>query len=701
MSAASTKTGLAARRWPALAEAFAGEGRTWLFVFKTLLALYLAAWLAMWLRLEQPATAMITVGIVMHPHSGMVRAKSFYRAIGTLCGSTFGLALLCVFPQQRVLFLLCMSLWVGLCAGGATLYRNFMAYGFVLAGYTAAIVALPAVGNPLGVFDSALMRVSEVMLGLVVAGVVSDLVFPERLRMVLRKTAREHFAHFIDFVRGSTGGSIPRAEMEQAHLRFVRAAVELENQRASVIFEDPEIRARSTRMRLLNQHNMAAATSFQSLHHLINRLQREGRDAEVAALIALYRPIGAALTTAPAELHDPAVLAPRLRECAQRLPALEAELHAGLAPGRAQLAFDTGATVLGRFLDELCGYVEVELALRGHVQRGDVERVHFRRGNDATGAMVAVLRTFLTMAALSTFWIASGWTFGASAMLLATIFSGLFAATPNPLASAFSMLAGYALGMLAGLFTACVLLPGSDGFAMLIAATLPLLLAGPWLNAHPELGNIGGGYAIGIVYILALKNPMVYDPAHAFNDAIAQLAGVALAAVSFVFVPRVTGSGWQRRRQFRRLREQVVEAAGAPLEGLPWRFESESRDLFHQAIVHTRPGSRESRELLAWALAVHESGRALIELRQQLRAGRFAVEVHEAVDRAVQAVAQLYRRPDAVRRQQAEDAVRDAIEACAAAPALRPRLYQLLGALRDDESPLATWMPTMEPARAT
>ena len=701
MSVASMKTGRAARRWPVLAEASAGEGRAWLFVFKTLLALYLAAWLAMWLRLEQPATAMITVGIVMHPHSGMVQAKSFYRAIGTLCGSAFGLALLCVFPQQRVLFLLCMSLWVGLCAGGATLYRNFMAYGFVLAGYTAAIVALPAIGNPLGVFDSALMRVSEVMLGLLVAGVVSELVFPERLRLVLRQEARAHFAHFIDFVRGSTGGSIPRAEMEQAHLRFVRAAVQLENQRASVIFEDPEIRARSTRMRLLNQHNMAAATSFQSLHHLINRLQREGRDAEVAALIALYRPIGAALTTAPDELHDPAVLAPRLRECALGLPAREAELRAGLAPGRAQLAFDTGATVLKRFLDELCGYVEVELALRGRVQLGAVERVHFRRANDATGAMVAVLRTFLTMATLSAFWIASGWAFGVSAMLLATVFSGLLAAMPNPLASAFNMLAGYALGMLAGLFTAYVLLPGSDGFPMLVAATLPLLLIGPWLNAHPEFGNIGGGYAIGIVYILALKNPMVYDPAHAFNDAIAQLAGVALAAVSFVFVPRVTGSGWLRRRQFRRLREQVVEAASAPLDGLPWRFESESRDLFHQAIVHTRPGSRESRALLAWALAVHESGRALIELRQQLRAGRYPVEVREAVDRAVQAVARMYRRPDATRRQQAEDLARAAIEACAAAPALRPHLYQLLGALRDDESPLAGWMPAGEPARAT
>ncbi len=66
------------------------------------------------------------------------------------------------------------------------------------------------------------MRVSEVLLGIVVAAAVSDLVFPERLRVVLRATARVQFTQFIDFVRGSTGGSIPRAHMEQA--RWVRPA---------------------------------------------------------------------------------------------------------------------------------------------------------------------------------------------------------------------------------------------------------------------------------------------------------------------------------------------------------------------------------------------------------------------------------------------------------------------------------------------
>ncbi len=688
-------------RWPWLADFLAGERRAWIFVGKSLLAIYLAAWLAMWLQLEQPATTMITVAIVMHPHTGMVLAKSFYRVVGTLCGSLCGLLLLSVFPQQRELFLLSLSLWVALCAGGATLYRNFMSYGFVLAGYTAAIVSLPAIGNPLHVFDSAVMRVSEVLLGIAVAAVVSDLVFPERLRLVLRQSARTQFARFIDFVRDSTGGSMPRARMEQAHLISVRAAVQLEDLRASVIFEDPEVHARSTRMRLLNQRHMAASTSFQSLHHLINRLQRGSRALVADALIALYRPIGAALATEPMHLHDPAVLAARLAECNAQLPAHARALRLPLVDPSAQLEFDTGAALLQRFAEELRDFIATEDSLRNKQVIGSVEQVHFRRGNDRAGAAIAVLRTFLTMASLSAFWIASGWNEGASAMLLATIFSGLLAASPNPLAAAAHTAQGYVAGIVAAFMVVFVLLPGSDGFAMLITASAGLLLIGSYLRTRDTLPGVGAGYMLGFVYILALKNPMVYNPVNFFNEAIAQMAGLGLAGVAFMVIPAVTGTGWQRSRQLRRLRRQVTLAADEPLPGLAYRFESVSRDLFQQIILHTKAGSDESHDLLAWGLAVQESGRAIIELRQQLAAGDLAPAIRDAAQAALQAVARLYQQPDGTRWQEAECKVRDAIAAVAGNQPVRLHLYQLLSALRDEESPLASYLPPQEAADAT
>ncbi|WP_130619064.1 FUSC family protein [Dyella amyloliquefaciens] len=692
------------RPLPWLGEFLATERQAWIFVFKCMLAFYIAAWLSMLFQLEQPSTTMITVSIVMHPHSGMVLAKSFYRAIGTCAGSLCGVLLMSAFPQQRELFLVSLSLWVGLCAGGAVLYRNFMSYGFVLAGYTAAIVALPAISNPYNVFDSAMMRVSEVMLGIVVAGLVSDMVLPERLRQVLRSAARSHYGHFIEFARGSLGGAIPREKMEEAHLRFVRAAVQLEDLRASVIFEDPEARARSSRMQLLNLRYMATATSFQSLHHLINRLQRNNHPRTAGALIKLYAPVGEALSPPPTESTAPKSLAVRLEACEATLPALAAELREGLRQDtELLLEFDSGTTLLYRFVSELRDFAALEATLRETQGRlkGNVERVDFKRANDYAAPLIAVVRSFLTMITLSVFWLWSGWPFGPSAMLLATIFSGLLATSPAPLSATANTWIGYALGMLAAYVVVFYLLPGSDGFAMLMLATMPFLMIGPYLTTRSAtLPGIGGGYTLGYVYILALKNPMVYSPEHFFNDAIASLFGLMMTGMAFMIIPTVIGTEWLRRRQLQQLRRQVSLAATAPMEGLLYRFESANRDLFHQIVQFTKPNSTESRSLLAWGLAVHDSGRAVIELRQDIHHADLPPPLCEAMQRAVDALAHLYDAPDRARWEQADRAVDHAIALtmqtlpqmrATCQPALA-HLLQLRTALRDDESALAPYI---------
>ncbi|HET6555424.1 MAG TPA: FUSC family protein [Dyella sp.] len=692
------------RRFAWLGEFLATERQAWIFVVKCLLAFYIAAWLSMLFQLEQPSTTMITVSIVMHPHSGMVLAKSFYRAIGTCAGSLCGVLLMAAFPQQRELFLLSLSLWVGLCAGGAVLYRNFMSYGFVLAGYTAAIVALPAINNPYNVFDSAMMRVSEVLLGIVVAGLISDTVLPERLRQVLRSAARQHYAHFIEFARGSLGGAIPREKMEQAHLQFVRAAVQLEDLRASVIFEDPEARARSSRMQLLNLRYMAAATTFQSLHHLINRLQRNHHPRTAGALIHLYAPVGEALSPPPSERAVPRLIATRLEACEAQLPPLAAELREALRQDpELLLEFDSGATLLYRFVSELRDFTSLEATLRetqGRLQ-GTVERVDFKRANDYAAPLIAVVRTFLTMITLSAFWILTGWPFGPSAMLLATIFSGLLATSPSPLSATANTWIGYAVGMAAAYVVVFWIMPGSDGFTMFVLSTMPLLLIGPYLTTrNATLPGIGAGYTLGFVYILAVKNPMVYNPEHFLNDAIASLFGLMMSGAAFMVIPTVIGTGWLRRRQLAQLRRQVSFAATAPMEGLLYRFESANRDLFQQIVQFTQPHSAESRSLLAWGLAVHDSGRAVIELRQDMSHADLPPPLMEVMHRAVDSLARLYDAPDNARWRQADRAVDHAItlttqtlpQARASCQPALAHLLQLRTALRDDESALAPYI---------
>lgn len=672
------------------------ETTTWLFVVKSLLAFYITGWLAMRLALPQPSTAMLTTIIVANRQTGMVLAKSFYRAIGTLVGALGGFLIVAFFPQERLLFLSALSLWIGVCAGGATLYRNFKSYAFVLAGYTAAIVALPAINNPLDVFNSAIWRLSEVLLGVVVSGVVSDLVFPSRIRDDLRRLCRAQFANFIDFVQRAMCGKVARADIELAHLRFVRDAVAAEDLRSSVIFEDPEARARSGHMLLLNQRFMAASTTLQTLHHLINRLKRRGHEAAANALIELYRPLADALD-APIEAGAAArVLLPRMDDARLAIKHRQAMLRAGMASAYDMLDFDTGATLVDRFVDELYAYVETASELQAPRLSGTVtERVRFERGNDFFGAALAMLRTSLVMGALSLFWIGSAWPSGGSAMLLATVFAGLFAAAPNPSQWVQQTSLGFFIGMCTSFVCQFFVLPLMDGFGLLVAGSAPFLMVGMAMMAWPATARIGVGYCMGFTLTLAVRNDMSYDVVFFWNDTLAQLVGLAATAVAFVLLPSAIGSPWLRRRQLERLRRQVRLAATAPLPGLRARFESVNHDLFGQIVAQTERGSQASRSLLAWALSVHEVGRTLIELRDDMAGRRLPEDVREAIDRAIDAIALLYDYPHTDTYAQARNALAATtamIEGDEAMSPLLNHLHVLRLAMLDEQSVLGAYM---------
>ncbi|MGH8466344.1 MAG: FUSC family protein, partial [Pseudomonas sp.] len=119
------------------------------FAIKTLLGGGLALWLALRWGLEQPAWALMTAFIVAQPLSGMVLQKGLARLLGTLVGTVMSVVFMGLFAQTPWLFLLALALWLALCTACSTLLRSAWAYSFVLAGYTVAIIALPAVDHPL------------------------------------------------------------------------------------------------------------------------------------------------------------------------------------------------------------------------------------------------------------------------------------------------------------------------------------------------------------------------------------------------------------------------------------------------------------------------------------------------------------------------------------------------------------------------
>ncbi|HEY2466936.1 MAG TPA: FUSC family protein [Terracidiphilus sp.] len=151
---------------------------------KTALAATLCWWLARRFGLHDGYWAAISAIIVLQSNFGATISASRDRILGTLIGAVFGFgfSLFGVLPWN---YLLAVVLAIALC--GLLGLRNSSR----LAGVTISIVML--VQAPGSHWLVALHRVGEVFLGIVVAVVVSTLVFPDRARIRLREGLAQEF----------------------------------------------------------------------------------------------------------------------------------------------------------------------------------------------------------------------------------------------------------------------------------------------------------------------------------------------------------------------------------------------------------------------------------------------------------------------------------------------------------------------------
>ncbi|MBL6752308.1 MAG: FUSC family protein [Nevskia sp.] len=647
----------------ALREWAGGEGRAWIFVFKTALAALLALWLAMRLGLDSPRSALLTVVIVAQPASGMVLAKSFYRTLGTLAGCLGTFLLVGLFAQQRELFLGAMALWVGLCTAGAARYRNFQAYAFILAGYTTCLIGFPATLNPPAVFDIAVTRVSEVMLGILCAGVVADLVLPQRLGATLVATVRGRYKDFLGFVTGALRGRLDRGAQERAHARFVADIVAFEAQRDAAYFESPDARVRSGRLRLLNAEFMSATTSIHTLGQHMQRLRTRGAGAAPAALAPLYEALADALlppgAEPPAMAAEAAPVVARLERFLDELPARAAQARGALEPtagAEALLDFDSAAELLRRFCREMRDYTESYAALAQPGTPLARPAPSYVPHTDLATALLSGVRATAALLAVSVFWIASAWPYGAGAATLACVVCCLFAAAPAPLPAVRAMGLGFLGGLAAAFACAFFVLPHLDGFALLAAGLLPFLMLGLKLAAAPRTALLGTGFNIMFASAVNLENHMRFDPAALLNDGFAALFGVLVAGLAFaLLVP--PDSPRLRRHLLRRLRAQILLACFGALAGLRHRFENSTRDLLSQLVAGSDPAGPGPRRLLGLALSVLETGHAVIDLRGTLADASLPQQQRAACRACLRRLAQFFERPVPARRLRALDSL--------------------------------------------
>jgi uncharacterized membrane protein YccC len=160
------------------------------FAVKTFAASLLALYIAFWAGLDDPRWSFLTVYIVSQPDSGLVLAKGFYRILGTMAGLIVSIALVFGLAQYGELFVAATAAWVCFCNFAARAARNFASYGFQLAGYTVAIVGIPAALEPAAAYPLVVARFTEILLGIICATLVSRLILPRELSPKLVSTSR-------------------------------------------------------------------------------------------------------------------------------------------------------------------------------------------------------------------------------------------------------------------------------------------------------------------------------------------------------------------------------------------------------------------------------------------------------------------------------------------------------------------------------
>lgn len=633
---------------------FAEDAPNLIFALKTSVAGLLALWISFRLEFTQPQWAVLTVFIVARKESGLVMTKSFYRIVGTIAGCTFSVVLAALFSQSAELFLLVLALWIGLCVGLAARYRNFQSYGFMLAGYTAAIVGFGAATSPQHAFDIAQSRVSEVMVGILCAGVIAEAFFPSHASTRLIPDALVRLERFTDFMAQAFALDMDSRRMQQIQQDFLTDIMASENQRSASFLESPVARRRDARLRWMNASFMKISTTFHGFIQAMRRFRANASGATVAVVTCHYQALVTCLAGhGCAADRQPSTIAQRLAIYRATLPQQSSQIEPLVISIENATERRDAAAILGlyiRTVGELSDYIDAVAALSETKPVGSQFIPGFTVHGDSWIAILSGLRSIAVLFVLSGFWIATAWPGGSTAVILGAVFCILFGTMPSPLVVLKQVTAGFAFGQLMAYVCLFMVWPATDSFASMALGLLPFLIFCAWLIETRRFSVEASGVFIGFLAGIAPHNQMHYDMVTFVNDGISSFVGLGAAGVAFAVLP--ASAARLRKRLFASLGRQAAQACLAPLDNgrLRHHFESRTRDLLYQLSTPPANVDGKSEDAIGHAMAILEIGQIVIEMRLSLSVMRQQNSLKVPMHRLLRALAALCQQPCAALR---------------------------------------------------
>ena len=461
------------------------------FTLRTAVAACLALVVAFLVGLEHPQWAAMTVFAAAQPTRGQVLEKGLFRFLGTLVGALAGLVLLFGAGGNAWVLVVGLSLWIALCVGAGNLFRGYLSYGAILAGFSAAMVGLLAQAHVYSPLALGLDRVLTVLVGVIAAMVLGYLATPSISENETVSGLRRLSADMLSAAAANLRG-------EPADTAYLLAAAAQIDDTLSA-YAAGSLRAR--RRAAVLQRRLIAVT-------------------ETLALAA-------ADVCAP----DPAT--------ADRLGAIARHLHMKAnpadLPGKIREVADGAADPALR--EALAGLAEAVAAEPGGPGMGvgggeSIVAQHW----DWTGARHASLRAGCVLLGIGAMWAGTGWQAGPYLMLGGSVMISVFSTFDDPAWIMARLLFWQAWGATASLFLKFVLWPMSGSPLETVLWIVPVLLVVVPLMSHRRTTVGSMDYAMVLLLISQPRYPFTAGFVPTLEQTLAVVAGPVIAYCAYLVI---------------------------------------------------------------------------------------------------------------------------------------------------------------------
>lgn len=496
-----------------------------LYGIRAAAAVCIALGLAFALELDQAYWAGTTAALVCQPVLGSALRKAAFRTFGTLVGAGAAVLLFACFPQDRVGFMLGLAGWCAMCGFVGSRLTLFAAYGAMLAGYTAAIIAGDVVSSPDQAFDVALARVTEIELGIAVATVVlATTQFGDsrkRLAAALQALAADAVA-CLPAALEPDAGRPPKPVDSCALLGRLAALDPLIDQ---AVGEAAHWRIRLGPVRAAQNGLFACIAEVARLRLGGDAWLEQGSERNRLWPVLPLGLRGHALSTSPPSLAS---------DCRAAAQAVLAQPEPGLR------------AVAVRVADALSGAAtaaEVAAWLVDPNRPEPASNPACAAPVDPVPALLNAARAYLVVLAAAAVWMATRWPNGPTAITWAAI--PILLMSPRQ-ETAFQAALQFSVGTVLAAGLAAVIkfavLPQVQTFWALSAALAAVLAPLAALSTIPRLTLLVGPATMNLVPLVAPANQISYDPGVFYNSAFGIVAGCAIAGVALRVLPPVSVS---------------------------------------------------------------------------------------------------------------------------------------------------------------